>query len=299
MQTTEKLDIPFQPEINHLAAIQVQQSESFNLSITKQFELFKNEYQLTLKSYYSNNQQELIKKIELVDFMFDVHMQSFGLPKAFQQLFNLLKIITAKSALYHSAFFSHAHNPVAHYLRTASSHIKQKLNSKNKAECLKLLNENIQLIIIKYQSNPSFFDAQTKVIVKTFKPNKKLIIGSDKKKPSLKTSYLKDTFSREVINIKDAASKKNNVFLFTAKNIKKGEWINLKLKGRNTALIKLIWKANDNSEFIFVNKEGEKVRQCNLLELAADLENGVVSTQTNETKTKIGKRNDSFLKTIG
>ena len=40
MQTTEKLDIPFEIEINQFARIQVQQNESFKLPIAEQFELF-------------------------------------------------------------------------------------------------------------------------------------------------------------------------------------------------------------------------------------------------------------------
>ena len=297
MQTTEKLDTPFQPEINRLAEIQVIQSESFGLSLKKQFALFTKEYQRTINEYYANKQLELIKKIELVDLMFDVHMKSFNLPAEFEQSFQLLKIITAKSALYHSAFFTHTHNPVTHYLRTASSHIKQKLHGKNKKECLNLLTKNIQLLIIKYQSDPTFFDAQSKVIINIFKVTKAKNSAKKQAEPTLKTSYLKDSFTREVTHITEGSSdKKLNVFLFSAKNLKKGDWVNLK-QASKPALIKLIWKADDSSEFIFVNKEGEKVRQCTLIELASDFENGVISLIIDNPNSL--KKNDSLLKTIG
>jgi len=297
MQTTEKLDIPFQSEINHLAEIQVIQSESFRMSLKKQFALFTKEYQRTIDSYYAHKQLDLIKKVELVDFLFDLHMTSFNLPLEFEQSFQLLKIITAKSALYHSGFFTHSHNPVTHYLRTASKHIKQKLNSKNKKECLKLLNDNIQLLIIKYQSDPSFFDIQSKAIINTFKITKAKNSAKKQTKPTLKTSYLKDSFTREASHLTEVSAKNTlNVFLFSAKNLKKGDWVNLKQKS-SKALIKLIWKADDNSEFIFVNKDGEKARQCSLIELASDFENAIISLVTDNTSTL--KKDNSLFKTIG
>jgi len=297
MQITEKLELPFQPEINRLAEIQVLQSENFGLSLQQQFALFTEEYQRTVDDYYANKQLELIKKTELVDFMFDLHMKSFNLPIEFEQTFQLLKIITAKSALYHSAFFTHAHNPVTHYLRTASSHIKQKLHYKNKKECLKLLSDNIQLLIIKYQSDPTFFHIQSKAVINLFKVTKAKNSVNKKHTQALKTTYLKDSFTREISHISDKASdKKMNVFLFSAKNLKKGDWVNLK-KASKSALIKLIWKANDNSEFIFVNMDGEKVRQCTLIELASDFENGVIALISDNPSSF--KKNNSVLKTIG
>jgi len=297
MQTTEKLHIPFQDEINQFAAIQVQQSEYFKSSIKKQFEFFQSEYHLIKEYFQSNNQIELIKKLELVDFMFEMHMEPFNLPENFKQSFYLLKIITVKSALYHSSFFINTHNPIAHYLRTVSSHIKQKLTTKNSKDCFKVLNDNIQELIIKYQSDPSFFDLQAKSLINTFKLTKALKGASQSSNSILKTSSLKDNFTREITHKNSLTNKqKNNVFLQLAKNIKKGDWLDLQQKS-NKILIKLIWKADDNSEFIFVNKEGEKVRQSTLLELAADLENNIVSIMSKATETR--HKNNSVLKTIG
>ncbi len=297
MQTTEKLHLPFQDEINQLAAIQVQQSECFNLSIEEQYNFFNVEYNSTKEYFHSINHTDLIKKLELVDFMFDINIEPFNLPDSFEQTLSLLKIITAKSAFYHSAFFINSHNPIAHYLRTTSSHISQKLTAKNGKECLGLLNGNIQTLIIQYQSDPSFFDVQTKNIINTFKLTKALKGASQSSKSALKTSTLKDSFTGKVAHKTNLSLKqKNNVYLQLAKNISKGDWLDLQQKS-NKILIKLIWKADDNSEFIFVNKEGEKVRQCTLLELASDLENHIVTVMSSVSNTR--HKNNSVLKTIG
>lgn len=297
MQTTEKLDIPFELEINMLARIQVQQSEIFNHSISKQFEFFSSEYNTVIQQLHTNKQTELIKKIELVNFMFELHMESFQLPKQFEQSFHLLKIITVKSSFYHSAFFMHNYNPVVHYISTTAAYIKDNLSPKNTDAFVKQLNSNIQTLLNNFQSDPSYFDIQSKVIINSLKKIKGLNNKPEHSKPSLKTSSLNDRFSHKVSHNHDSSQKgKNNKHLLLAKSFKKGEWLNLK-KASKSILIKLIWVANDQSEFIFVNKDGEKVKQCNLLELASDLENSIITTTANSINPK--QRNTSFLKTIG
>lgn len=297
MQTTEKLHIPFQTEINHLADIQIKQCDMFKLSVNKQFQYFDKEYSAIKHKFSIENKLDLIKRVELVDFLFELNVHAYSLPKDFENAFNLLKIVVAKTALYHSALFINSHNPIAHYLQSAASHIKQKLNSKNQKACLKLLMVNIQTIITKYQSDPFFFDAEAKTIINTIKTAKALNNASnDTEETVLKTSSLRDRFTSSMTHNDDEINIKNNVFLLSAKNLKKGDWLNLE-QNNTTILIKLIWKADDNSEFIFVNKDGVKERQCTLIELASDMENGVVSVMSNTSQAL--NRNNSVLKTIG
>ncbi len=297
MQTTEKLEILYLNQINILAEIQVLQSQNFKLSIAQQYELFNDEYQKVYQLFDDDN-HELILKMELTDLLFDIHLGSYELPQIINQQFSRLKIIVLKCALHHSAFFSHPDNPFVQYLSTNSQFITKHLNQQNIKQCCQLLSAQIEDLILNFQSDPMLFLAHSKKLLSTLKKELTLNKPATAKKATLKTDSLKDKFSRVIshdqITKLDKTAKLN---IQSAKNLAKGEWLEL----RNTtppSLIKLIWKADDNSEFIFVNKEGVKVKQSTLFELAADFEQNVISLMSNKNK-KTSHKNISVLKTIG
>jgi len=61
-----------------------------------------------------------------------------------------------------------------------------------------------------------------------------------------------------------------------AENIHKSDWIEIK-KGNSTILAKLTWKSADNSQFIFVDRDGNRVCEISNTELNKELKAGTIS----------------------
>lgn len=85
-----------------------------------------------------------------------------------------------------------------------------------------------------------------------------------------------------------------------SRELKQGDWLLLS-QSKQQINIKLIWKAADHSEFIFVDSKGVKVKQCSLQELVADLNAKIILPMHNTSQTSLSQKNAqafSVLKTI-
>ena len=96
----------------------------------------------------------------------------------------------------------------------------------------------------------------------------------------------------EAMNAKKSEPKRVN--LIETLNI--GDWFNFRKDGQ-TSLVKLKWKAEDSSLFIFVDRDGSPVCEIDAEELSSKLDGGDLSTLESGTADS-EKTQFSFLKTL-
>jgi len=80
-----------------------------------------------------------------------------------------------------------------------------------------------------------------------------------------------------------------------AEALKPGDWVDLR-KGSEHKPVKLAWKAEDSSLFIFVDREGTRVCEVDAHELAEQFASGEVSLMDSAVDSE--KTQFSFLKSI-
>ncbi len=73
----------------------------------------------------------------------------------------------------------------------------------------------------------------------------------------------------------DKTATKNEVRI-NANNIHKSDWVEIK-KGNTSVLAKLTWKADDQSQYIFVDRDGQRVCEISREALDKSLESGTIS----------------------
>jgi sRNA-binding protein len=82
-----------------------------------------------------------------------------------------------------------------------------------------------------------------------------------------------------------------------ADNLKLGDWIEIK-EGDSKILAKLSWRAEDSSLFIFVDREGNRVREIDGVTLDYEIAAGQITVATAESKSPQKKSILSFFNTI-
>ncbi|TDJ30097.1 MAG: DUF1631 family protein [Gammaproteobacteria bacterium] len=82
-----------------------------------------------------------------------------------------------------------------------------------------------------------------------------------------------------------------------AENMQVGEWVECK-QGSKTITAKLIWKADDLSLFIFVDREGNRISEVDAATLDRELETGQKTLIKAESPGSI-RNQSSFLRSLG
>jgi len=93
----------------------------------------------------------------------------------------------------------------------------------------------------------------------------------------------------------NAGKQKESKKINQVEELNTGDWINLK-KGSDSQPIKLAWKAEDSSLFIFVDRDGTRVSEVDANQLAEMFESGEVSLMDSAIDSE--KTQFSFMKTL-
>lgn len=97
----------------------------------------------------------------------------------------------------------------------------------------------------------------------------------------------------ETLNAKKTEPKRVNLI----ETLDTGDWLNYRKDGE-TSLIKLKWKAEDSSLFIFVDRDGSRVCEIDAEELSSRFDSGEFSTLEAAGTTDSEKTQFSFMKTL-
>ena len=99
----------------------------------------------------------------------------------------------------------------------------------------------------------------------------------------------------DMLEAMNAGKQKESKKINQVEKLNTGDWINLK-KGSESQPIKLAWKAEDSSLFIFVDRDGTRVSEVDANQLAEMFESGEVSLMDSAIDSE--KTQFSFMKTL-
>ena len=102
--------------------------------------------------------------------------------------------------------------------------------------------------------------------------------------------------SKDMLQALDSDKSKQKVETVSADTIHKSDWVEIK-KGSSTVLAKLTWRAEDRSQFIFVDREGNRVCEIDKENLNKELKAGTISL-ISSTPVSAARSASSIIQTI-